>query len=183
MKIAIVSGSNRAASSSKLLAKYAASKLEEKGCEVTFYDLFEKPVPFYFPDERNNINDANLQLLAKTVSEADGIVLSSPEYHGGPTGVLKNALDHLGFDHFDGKIVLAMSSAGGAVGVSTLQQLQVIVRNVHGINCPEWISIGGDQRRFTSEGEPESELIKQRVARTLQYFVSMIVNFREKNSG
>ncbi|SEB77053.1 NAD(P)H-dependent oxidoreductase [Paenibacillus sp. GP183] len=179
MKIAIISGSNRASSSSKLLAKYVGSKLEEKGCEVTFHDLFEKPVPFYYPDERDQVDDVNLQLLAKTVAEADGIVLSSPEYHGGPTGVLKNALDHLDSEHFDGKIVLVMSSAGGAVGVSTLQQLQVIVRNVHGINCPEWISIGGDQRRFTSEGEPESELIKKRVARTLQYFVTMIVNFRK----
>jgi azobenzene reductase len=179
MKIAIISGSNRASSSSKLLAKYAAVKLEEKGCEITFHDLYEKPVPFYYPDKRDQLVDPNLSLLAQTVAEADGIILSSPEYHGGPTGVLKNAIDHLGFEHFDGKIVLAMSSSGGAVGISTLQQLQVIVRNVHGINCPEWISIGGDQRRFTSAGEPESELIKQRVARTLQYFVTMIVNFRK----
>jgi azobenzene reductase len=178
MKIAIISGSNRSSGSSTLLAKYAAVKLEEKGCEILFHDLFEKPVPFYNPDIMD-YEDENLLLLDQTVTEADGIILSTPEYHGGPSGVLKNALDHLGLDHFDGKIVLSMCSAGGAVGVSSLQQLHVIVRNVHGINCPEWISIGGDQRRFTADGEPESDKIKQRIVHTLQYFVNMIVSFRK----
>lgn len=178
MKIAIIAGSNRAQSSSTQIAEYAGKKLEEMGCEVSMIDLYKIQLPLYSPDMDEDA-DANVNLMAQKVMQADGIILSTPEYHGGPTGVLKNALDFLDSDHFDGKIVLSISSAGGAVGVSSLQQLQAIVRNVHGINCPEWISIGGDQRRFTTEGEPESDRLKQRVQKTLSYFVHMIQAFRK----
>jgi azobenzene reductase len=180
MKIAIIAGSNRAQSSSTQIAEYAGKKLEEMGCEVSMIDLYKIQLPLYSPDMDEDADaDANVNLMAQKVMQADGIILSTPEYHGGPTGVLKNALDFLDSDHFDGKIVLSISSAGGAVGVSSLQQLQAIVRNVHGINCPEWISIGGDQRRFTTEGEPESDRLKQRVQKTLSYFVHMIQAFRK----
>lgn len=76
---------------------------------------------------------------------ADAIVLATPEYHSGISGVLKNALDHLNNQHFHGKVVLSMSSAGGATGTRSLQQLQAMVRNLHGINLPDWISIGGER--------------------------------------
>lgn len=179
MKIAIIAGSNREQASSTRLAEYAGKKLKEMGCEVSIIDLYKDPLPMYSPDMDADA-DANVTLMGQKVMAADGIILSTPEYHGGPSGALKNALDFLDSDHFDGKIVLSISSAGGAVGVSSLQQLQAIVRNVHGINCPEWISIGGDQRRFTAEGEPESDKLKQRVLKTAAYFVHMIKAFRNE---
>jgi NAD(P)H-dependent FMN reductase len=92
---------------------------------------------------------------------------------------LKNALDFLGFDQFDSKAVLAVSSSGGAVGVSPLTHLQTIVRNLHGVNCPEWISIGGENRGFTPDGEPENEKVKERVNKVLAYFVNLALTLRK----
>lgn len=177
MKITILAGSNRKQSTSTQLSHYIQSVLESQDCAVTLIDLNQLPVPFFSPDEESD--DANLQYMKTQLKEADGIVLATPEYHGAPSGVLKNALDHVGFDQFDGKVVLSVSSTGGAVGVSSLQQLQTIVRNVHGINCPEWISIGGEQRLFGPEGEPSNLKTKERVHRTLQYFVHMVSTFRK----
>lgn len=176
MKIAVVAGSNRKDSTSTTLCRYIVKELEGLGCTAILFDLHAKPLPFYSPDEE--IRDANVVELLHTLREADGIVLATSEYHGSLTGVLKNALDFAGFDQFDGKVVLSVSSAGGAVGVSSLQHLQTIVRNVHGINCPEWISIGGAQREFTAEGEPKDPKTKERVLRTLSYFTKMIGAFR-----
>jgi len=175
--IAIISGSNRAGSTSGQLAMYAGKKLEELGCKVTVINLYEKPIPFYSPDTIP-YGDANLQLLFDTAKKADGLMLISPEYHGGVTGVFKNALDHLSSEQCEGKIVLSACSAGGAVGISTLQQMQAMVRYVHGINCPEWISLGGDLRRFNADGEPEAEAVRTRVAKSLSYFVHMIEKLR-----
>lgn len=178
MKITIVAGSNRKQATSTQLSQYLKTVLEAKDSQVTLIDLNASPLPFYSPDVEHH--DENLNAFKKSLKEADGIVLVTPEYHGAPSGVLKNALDHVGFEQFDGKVVLSVSSAGGAVGVSSLQQLQTIVRNVHGINCPEWISIGGEQRTFTAEGEPADAKTKERVQRTVIYFAQMVQSFRKQ---
>jgi azobenzene reductase len=177
IKITIISGSNRAQATTSQLCRHLQHVLEEKGCLVTFLDLYELPLPLYSP--KVECDDANLAILRNSLNEADGIILATPEYHGAPSGVLKNALDYVGFAQFDGKVVLSASSTGGPVGVSSLQQLQTIVRNVHGINCPEWISIGGENRLFTPEGEPVNPKIRERVLHTLQYFIKMVQTFSQ----
>jgi azobenzene reductase len=176
MKIAIITGSNRIHSTSTQLAKYAGRLLTETGCDVTFINLCEQPLPFYDPN-LEVITDEHVLRMLNAVKEADGVILCTPEYHGGITGVLKNALDYMGKEHFDGTVVLSMVSAGGAVGVSSLQQLQSTVRYVHGINCPEWVSIGGDQRKFRADGSPEFDHVSARVQKTVAYFVHMIKAF------
>lgn len=172
MNIAILAGSNKQMSTSTKLCRYIAKQLEERECAVTLFDLHSRPVPFFSPDNRNPA-DVNLTALKETMLRADAIVLSTPDYHGAVSGVLKNAIDHLGFDHFDGKVVLSVCSTGGAVGISPLQQLQVIVRAVHGINCPEWISIGGENRQFDAEGDPVNGHVKERATRAIDYFLKM----------
>lgn len=172
MKISIITGSNRKHATSTKLARYIEKLLIAAGHDVLFFDLYIKPIPFFDPDSRMN-QDENLMELKTIMRQAQAIILSTPDYHGSVSGVLKNALDHLGFDDFDSKAVLSISSAGGAVGVSSLTQLQAMVRNVHGINCPEWISIGSDQRSFNAQGEPEHLQIKERTHKVLKYFLSM----------
>jgi NAD(P)H-dependent FMN reductase len=171
MKIALIAGGNRAEATSTKLVLYMEKLIREQGHETAVVDLHKQKLPIYSPDDYET--HENVSKLRRTVADADAVVLASPEYHGSISGALKNALDYLGFDHFDGKAVLSVSSAGGPIGVSSLQHLQTIVRNVHGINCPEWISIGGSQREFTPGGEPAAEDVRQRVVRTVGYFLQM----------
>ncbi len=42
---------------------------------------------------------------SEEVAGAQGIILGTPEYHGSFSGVLKNALDLMGFDEFEGKMI------------------------------------------------------------------------------
>ena len=57
--------------------------------------------------------------------------------------------------------------------------MQTMVRNLHGINAPEWISIGGAQRRrfeATFDGYEEyegSQDIEERVQRVLGSFLKL----------
>jgi azobenzene reductase len=151
MNIVIIAGSNRSAATSTQLAEYVKLSVANKGYQAKLFDLYETPLPFYSPD-KSFANDPAVTGFHQAMMKADAVVLASPEYHGGMSGVLKNALDHLGQEHFNGKPVLCLSSAGGAVGVSSLQQMQATVRNLHGINCPEWLSIGGSQRKRFEKG-------------------------------
>jgi azobenzene reductase len=177
MKFLILTGSNRRDATSTRLALAVGRRLAAAGQEVNRLDLYEKPVPLYDPDLDYEQDPHVSELYAKFL-EADAIVLASPEYHGSMSGVLKNALDHLGFEHFDGKPVLAVASAGGAVGVSTLTHIQTVVRNLHGINCPEWISIGGEQRAFGADGEPSDPKVRTRLDKSTEYFLRLALQLQ-----
>lgn len=184
MNIVIIAGSNRNASTSTRLAEYVERLIRQKGHNVTLFDLYRLPLPFYSQDE-SFLDNANVTDLNRLMLEADAIVLASPEYHGSISGVLKNALDHLGQEHFKGKAVLSISSAGGAVGVSSLQQLQSIVRNLHGINSPEWISIGGMQRKWFEIGQDGYEggqEIQDRIHRVLGEFLELTQLVRSRKN-
>ncbi|HZG83431.1 NADPH-dependent FMN reductase [Paenibacillus sp.] len=169
MHIAMVSGSNRKDASSTKMLRYMKRKLQEQGYAVTLVDIYETPLPMYAPDE-DGVHPNAARMIA-AVREADGLVFATPEYHGSVSGALKNALDYLSADEVRGKPVLSVSSAGGAVGVSSLTQLQAIIRGLHGINSPEWVSIGGGHR---FEGDaPADEAMRKRVGRALDTFLKL----------
>jgi azobenzene reductase len=175
MKVIILTGSNRKEATSTKLAEYAAHLISQQGEQVTLFDLYKHPLPFYSPDEAF-AEDEHLNELKQEMLAADAVILVTPEYHGSISGVLKNALDHLGQAHFNNKAVLSASSAGGAVGVSSLLQLQAIVRNLHGINTPDWISIGGAHRkRFEAgyEGYEGGQEIEYRIQLVLESFLNL----------
>lgn len=175
MKVTLIAGSNHHAATSTRLAEYIQHLVTTNGHQATLVDLHQTPVPFYSPDDAHGGHEA-LENLKRAMHDADGIVLATPEYHSGISGVLKNALDHLGQDHFNNKAVLSVSSSGGAVAVSSLTQLQTIVRNLHGINCPEWISIGGDQRKSFQTGIAYSDIhpdVDKRVRRVVNSFLDL----------
>ncbi|MCC3376377.1 NADPH-dependent FMN reductase [Cohnella sp. REN36] len=181
MRIVIVAGGNHRSSASTRLARYAGRLLAESGHQVQVYDLYEHQLPIFSPESEDE--PESVARLRQAVKGADAVLLSTPEYHGSVSGALKNALDYLGSDQFEGKLTLALSASGGAVGVSALTQLQIIVRNLHGINCPEWISIGGEQRAFDEQGVPVHAAVQQRVARVLDYFVGMAERLLPREVG
>ncbi|GAB6931257.1 NADPH-dependent FMN reductase [Paenibacillus sp. JCM 10914] len=180
MKIVILSGSNRKKATSTALAKSLEHQMRRQFVDVSLFDLYEKPLPFYSPDDASTRHEG-VRELQRLLMEADGIILTTPEYHGGMSGVLKNALDYASQVHFTGKPVLSVSSAGGAVGVSSLQQLQTTVRNLHGINSPEWISLGGTQRAMYEADVPDDAVILDyRAKEALTRFVDLVRTIRAR---
>ncbi|MGG1552003.1 NADPH-dependent FMN reductase [Paenibacillus ferrarius] len=175
MKIAIVAGSNHKLATSTKLSVYIQKLIAQEGHEATLLDLYQAPLPFYSPEGGYEGHEA-LKAFKHALFHADAIVLATAEYHSSISGVLKNALDHVNKDYFSQKAVLSVSSSGGAIAVSSLTQLQTIVRNLHGINCPEWISIGGDQRKSF---QPEANLeeveagIDKRIRHVVGSFLSL----------
>jgi hypothetical protein len=59
------------------------------------------------------------------------------------------------------------------MGVSSLTHLQTIVRNLHGVNCPEWISIGYGSNAFGPDGAPLDEGIRNRIQGAVRGFVDL----------
>ena len=69
---------------------------------------------------------APVQRLADQIAAADAVVISTPEYNKGPSGVLKNALDWVSRTKgspWKGKPVAVMSAAAGRAGGERAQMV------------------------------------------------------------
>ncbi|WP_017812388.1 MULTISPECIES: NADPH-dependent FMN reductase [Paenibacillus] len=171
MKVTLIAGSTRPDASTTKLCHYIAKLLTEQGHEAEVFNLQEHALPLYGPGEAYGHEE--VLKLAAAAKSADALVLATPEYHGSLSGVLKNALDFLNSEYFNNKVVLSANSAGGLIGTASLLHLQNIVRNLHGINCPEWISIGGSLREFNENGDPVDEGTELRIRTAVASFVTL----------
>jgi chromate reductase len=92
MHILAISGSLRQGSYNTALLVAAAEKLPP-GVQVSFYDHLEE-IPA-FNEDRVAERPEPVERLWDAVAEADGVLISTPEYNSSIPGVLKNALDWL----------------------------------------------------------------------------------------
>lgn len=113
MKIVGLCGSLRAGSLNARLMRMAG---QEFGAAFIAGDL---RLPLYDGDvEAAGLPDS-VALLAELVADADGLIIASPEYNKGPSGVLKNALDWLSRvkpNPLFGKPAAIMSATAGRAG-------------------------------------------------------------------
>lgn len=93
MEILAISGSSRGGSyNSALLSAFA--KLAPKHVNITVFDQL-KQIPVFEPATSDKNLPESVNYFISRIRESDGIIISTPEYAHGITGVLKNALDWL----------------------------------------------------------------------------------------
>lgn len=152
VKIVGIGGSLRAGSYSQLALSLAAERAAAWGAEVEVLDLRSLDLPFC--DGDNDYQQyPDVEKLREAVKSADGLILATPEYHGSVSGVLKNALDLMSFEHLDGKVVGAISVLGGQSNNNALNDLRTILRWVHAWVIPEQIAIGQAWKAFDADGK------------------------------
>lgn len=93
LNILAISGSLRAASTNSALVA-ALARNEPSGCRVTVYDGLGR-LPIFNPDDEGERTPREAAHLINAVTNADGVVVSCPEYAHGVPGGMKNALDWL----------------------------------------------------------------------------------------
>jgi NAD(P)H-dependent FMN reductase len=109
MRVLAVSGSLRAASSNSTVLR-ALAALAPSDSTVRFPPPLDS-LPFFNPDVEETALPASVQAWRSAVGIADVIVISSPEYAHGVSGVLKNALDWLvGGVEINGKPVSVLNT-------------------------------------------------------------------------
>jgi chromate reductase, NAD(P)H dehydrogenase (quinone) len=112
-----LSGSIRKESTNTIILQTLAEKLAGKAV----LDVFPlNDIPLYNSDLEGDLIPEPVCALRAAVAASDGIILSSPEYNHGMSGVLKNALDWVSRPAFNsplkGKPALLMTSSPGYVG-------------------------------------------------------------------
>ncbi len=91
-RILAISGSLRERSYNRALLR-AARELVPAGVEIEEHDI--SPLPFYDGDLEAAGDPEPVVALRTAVAKADAILIATPEYNRGTSGVLKNAIDWL----------------------------------------------------------------------------------------
>ncbi len=177
VKIVGITGSLRDGSYSALALQQAIARVRALGAEAEILDLRTMDLPFCDGgDEYPNYPD--VEQLRATVKAADGLILATPEYHGSVSGVLKNALDLMSFEHLSGKVSGLISVLGGQSNSNALNDLRVILRWVHGWVIPEQIAIGQAWNAFDKEGKLTDEKLAQRFDGFAQSLIANTIKLR-----
>ncbi|WP_247255601.1 NADPH-dependent FMN reductase [Pseudomonas moorei] len=112
-----ISGSLRSASNNTVILETLASRLSHQ-IEMSLFPLND--IPLYNSDLETAALPSSVEALKEAISLADGLILCSPEYNYGTSGVLKNALDWASRPGFNSplknKPVLIMTSSPGLLG-------------------------------------------------------------------
>ncbi|NJK61476.1 MAG: NAD(P)H-dependent oxidoreductase [Synechococcaceae cyanobacterium SM2_3_1] len=161
VKIVGIGGSLRENSHSYRALELAIERVAKLGAAVQILDLRQMTLPFC--QGSGDYEDyPDVARLRETVKAADGLILATPEYHGSVSGVLKNALDLMSFEHLEGKVVGAISVLGGKSNSNALNDLRLISRWVHAWVIPEQIAIGQAWQAFNDQGQIQEEKLRKR---------------------
>jgi NAD(P)H-dependent FMN reductase len=120
----------------------AAPQAREIGAVTSLLDLRDYDLPLMDARKDDDAYPPDVTRLRFAVREAQGIILGTPEYHGGFSGVLKNALDLMGFEEFEGKMLGLIGVSAGRMGaVNALNSLRTVGRSLHAWVVPEQASV------------------------------------------
>ena len=135
--IVAIGGSTRPRSSAEHALRICAAEAQARGAEVTVIAGRDLLLPIYDTETTERTRQARALIAA--LRQADGVILSSPGYHGALSGMVKNALDyvedlrHDDRPYLDGRAVGCIAVAyGWQAAVNTLQQLRQVVHALRG---------------------------------------------------
>ncbi|MDA1193468.1 MAG: NAD(P)H-dependent oxidoreductase [Candidatus Poribacteria bacterium] len=159
-----IGGSLRAGSYTRMAVAKALEGAASVGAQTKLIDLREYELIHADGEDDESHYPPGVQRLRDDVSAAHGIVLGTPEYHGGYSGVLKNAIDLMGFDEFRGKMVGLVGVSGGALGaVNALNSLRNIGRALHAWVVPSQASVPSAWNVFEEDGSMTDEGLEKRL--------------------
>src|SRR5918997_2570905 len=156
IKVVGLGGSLAEVSSSLAALKIGLEGAAEAGAETRLLDVRALDLPMYAPEIVDQ--PESVRQLCEAVYEADGLLWSSPLYHGTISGSFKNALDWLELlsdrkpAYLTDKVVGLISTAGGTQGLQAVNTMEFVVRALRGWAVPLVIPIPQAWRIFDKEG-------------------------------
>lgn len=177
-----IGGTTRAVSSTDRLLRAALLAADDAGARThLFTGTFLSHLPHFAPENRER-NDEQRQFV-EMVRKSDGVIVASPGYHGGVSGLVKNALDLLEDlrdderPYLDGRAVgCIVTAAGWQSAGTTLAALRSIVHALRGWPTPFGAAINTAQPVFDPSGactDPKILAQLAMVARQVVEFASL----------
>ncbi|MFC9589036.1 NADPH-dependent FMN reductase [Streptomyces sp. NPDC056944] len=178
VKVVGIGGSPRPDSTAERALRAVLAEAERQGAEVSLIGGAELVMPLY--DPTSELRSARALRLVSEIAAADGLVLASPAYHGGISGLVKNALDHVeelrddARPYFSGRAVGSLAVAQGwQGGVSTLAALRDVTHALRGWPTPLGVVVNTTEAGFGPDGRCTDPHLRSR----LEAMATQVVSF------
>ncbi len=179
-----VGGTTRSNSSTDRALRLALEAAESVGARTRIFDgPFLSRLPHYIPEHPDR-NEAQREFV-DAVRQASGLIVASPGYHGGVSGLVKNALDLLedlrddDRSYLEGRAVgCVVNAAGWQAAVSTLAALRSIVHALRGWPTPFGATLNTTEKIFDASGACSDEKVAAQLATVGRQVVEFAVNYR-----
>ncbi len=161
IRLLALSGSARSASHNLKLVKAMSAGATAAGATVTLIDWREFVLPVFNEDIEGETPAAAVRL--KTLfAEAQGFLIAEPEYNGGYSALMKNAIDWLsrplpgapvGSVFKNKTVVIAGATTGKWGAVRSMRQLREVLGYLGCIVLPDTLSVNEAGKAFDADGK------------------------------
>jgi FMN reductase len=153
-----IGGTTRTPSSTDRALRIALEAAENAGARTFLFNgALLSRLPHFAPGDHERSEEQ--RQFVEMVREADGLIVASPGYHGGISGLVKNALDLLEDlredrrSYLDGRAVgCIVAAAGWQTCGSTLAALRSIVHALRGWPTPLGATLNTTENLFDHSG-------------------------------
>ena len=180
IKLLGIAGSMRSNSYSFKALEHALKIAKDNyNAEINLFDLRKNRLPIYEPnlnhDRIQTVEKESLQMANTLVKWADAIILTSPDYHGSMSGVLKNFLDYF-WKEFSGK-TFGYICASHEKGLTVMEQMRTAVRQCYGWSMPYGISTSSNDFDEAGNLTNKKTLLRiEMLSRDIVYYGKVIRN-------
>jgi chromate reductase len=169
--IVTIAGSSRPSSLTSQALAVVNDELSRSDFSVVSFDAAH--LDLAFPGRPAT---ADSQRLRDAVNEAGGLVLATPEYHGGMSAMIKLCIENLGFpSKMARKPVALLGVASGRIGaIKSLEQLRGVCGHTGALVVPGAVSIANVTKAFDADGrctDPATETALRGLASSLVNFM------------
>ena len=179
-KVVGIGGTLREGSSTERLVAAVLDACARQGADTQLFGGASlRQLPHFNPESPER-NDAERELV-EAVRNCDALVIGTPGYHGGISGLVKNAIDLLedlrqdSRPYFEGRPVgLVVSAAGWQATGVTLGALRGVVHAMRGWPTPLGLTINSVVQKPFS---PQGDIIDQDIAAMIEAQAAQIMSF------
>src|SRR6266704_699024 len=173
--IPVVLGTVRMGRMSQRAAQLVAGQLGKcNGVETDIVDIAQLPLPVN--DAGEAIKDAT---FSAKMNQADALVVVSPEYNHGYSGLLKHVLDSCLKEYIHKAVGIVGVSAGPFGGTRVIQNLLPVMREI-GLVTIFWdVNFSSVQKVFAEDGRLLDESYIRRIDKFLKELIWMAKTLRE----
>jgi chromate reductase, NAD(P)H dehydrogenase (quinone) len=175
VRILAISGSSRRDSLNQKLLDVAAVGARQAGAEVTAISLADYDLPIYHGDfEADSGLPEGAKALQDLFFQHHALLIATPEYNGGYTALLKNAIDWVsrpradgssGVALFAGKTAALVSASPGQLGgIRSQTGMRTVLEKLGTLVIPEAFALSVAHQAFDAEGKLKDANVERAVA-------------------
>lgn len=179
LRVLLLPGSLRSESFNLKLLKIAAQNLQNHSVDIVKSSEIE--FPLYNEDIEKKQIPLIVQELGSRLKDADAVIISSPEYNYGISGILKNTIDWLSrlrpTPITSKPILLVSASPSNFAGTRGITHTKIPLDGLGNFVYPKSFSVGSCFTAFEGDNFKD-EVIKQQFTKTISDFMEYAIQLK-----